>query len=208
VNDLRDRILDISYKHKLSHIGSCLTTLPILDFIYSNKNEEDDVVLSNGHAGLAQYVIIEKHYGHDAEQMLLDWGIHPCRDTNRKTSVSTGSLGCGIAIATGMALANRNKNTHCIISDGECAEGIVWESLSFAYKNKLTNLKIYLNMNGYSAYDKVDEQYLENRIKAFFPTVNIWKTNSDLIFATGIESHYKTMNENEYKEFKNATRIK
>jgi hypothetical protein len=63
-------------------------------------------------------------------------------------------------------------------------------------------------MNGYSAYDKVDEQYLENRIKAFFPNVNIWKTNSDLVFASGIESHYKTMNENEYKEFKNATRIK
>lgn len=208
MNELIKRIIDISYKYKLSHIGSCLTTLSILDYIYNIKNKDDEVILSNGHAGLAQYVMIEKYYKHDAEQMLLDWGIHPCRDTNRNITVSTGSLGCGIAIATGMALGNRDKTIHCIISDGECAEGIVWESLAFAYKNKLTNLKIYLNMNGYSAYNEIDTEYLENRIKSFFPDVNIWNTKSDLPFAKGIDSHYKTMNETEYKDFKNATRVK
>ena len=44
-------------------------------------------------------------------------------------------------------------------SDGECAEGSVWEALRFAYENKVTNLKLYVNANGWSAYDTVDLDY-------------------------------------------------
>ena len=206
MNTLVNRIIDISYKHKLSHIGSCLSTLPILQYIYENKKDEDIVVLSNGHAGLAQYVILEQLYGYNAEKLLEKYGIHPCRDISKNIQVSSGSLGCGLAISTGIALANRNKKVYCVISDGECAEGIIWESLSFAHLNKLDNLKVYVNVNGYSAYDVVDKNYLEQKLKSFLPSVKIWNTSSELSFAKGIDAHYKIIKETDYKEFMDAKR--
>lgn len=203
MNPLVNRIIDISYKYNLSHIGSCLSTLPILEEIYRDKDDQDAVVLSNGHAGLAQYVILEKLYGYNAEKLLEEYGIHPCRDISKNIQVSSGSLGCGLAISTGIALANRNKKVYCVISDGECAEGIIWEALSFAHLNKLDNLKVHVNINGYSAYDVVDKNYLEQKLKSFLLSVKIWNTSSELPFAKGIDAHYKTIKENDYNEFIN-----
>ena len=175
-----DRLLNISYKHNLSHLGSCITVLPILEEIYNNKKETDIVILSCGHAGLAQYVVIEQTSTGkiDAEDLLHDMGIHPVRDPNNGIHVSTGSLGCGILIAVGLALANKNRNVYCVISDGECAEGSVWEALSFCNTNNLINLIIHVNINGYSAYDSVDREYLENKLRVFLPSIIIAITSS------------------------------
>jgi transketolase N-terminal domain/subunit len=167
---------------------------------YSLKNDDEKVVLSSGHAGLALYVILEAVYGPEicnAEVMLEEMGIHPCRDIERNVHVSTGSLGCGILIAAGMALADRNKNVYCIISDGEAAEGSVWEALAFAEKNKLDNLVITVNANGYSAYDEVDTDDLYNRLVAFFPNIVFCKTNSNK-YTDGLAAHYKVMTEGDY----------
>ena len=139
-----ERILEISYNHNLSHLGSCLTMMPILDEIYNNKKDEDLVVLSAGHAGLAQYVQIEKRYNIDAEMLLEKMGIHPVRDPDNKLYVSSGSLGSAILVCVGLAVANKNRNIYCILSDGECGEGSVWEALAFCQKNKLTNLIIHV----------------------------------------------------------------
>jgi transketolase len=196
-----DLIINISYKYKISHLSSNLTTYPIIDHIYKNKNKNDKVILSSGHAGLALYVALQKYEGHDAEKLYNDFGVHPYRDISRGIHASTGSLGCGITIATGMALADPNNDIYCIISDGECAEGTVWESLNFAYKNNLKNLKIYVNANGYSAYDTVDVNNLENRIKSFCPWTEIWYTKCpDIDFLKGLHGHYHVMNENNYND--------
>ena len=89
-----DRILNISYKHNLSHLGSCITVVPILEEIYNNKKETDIVILSCGHAGLAQYVVIEQNSKGkiDAEDLLHNMGIHPVRDPDNGIHVSTGSF--------------------------------------------------------------------------------------------------------------------
>ncbi len=184
--DLRKRILELSYKHKLSHIGSCLTALPILQDMFDTK--PDKVVLSNGHAGLALYVMLESLYSCSAEYLLLD-GIHPVR--GMYVDCSTGSLGQGITVAVGFALAG--LKTACLISDGECAEGSVWESLSFKTTRRLDNLEVYVNMNGFSALAPVDTDYLEQRLRAFAP-VRIYRTHSE-----GLHEHYKTLNLEEYE---------
>ena len=57
---LKKRILDIAYKNKLTHLGSYLSSVDIIDKIYSKKNLEDIFILSSGHAALAMYVVIEK----------------------------------------------------------------------------------------------------------------------------------------------------
>jgi len=198
---LKRRVIDISYKNRLSHLGSCLTALPILKHIYETKLADEKVVLSSGHAALALYVILENLYGHNAEELLESMGIHQERRVEKGIHVSGGSLGCGILIAVGMALGDRRKDVHCVITDGEAAEGSVWESLAFAYKERLFNLKVHLNANGYSALDTVDVDNLVKRIKAFYPSTEVHHTNSNLLpFASGLASHYKVMDEQGYKE--------
>jgi len=191
-----DRIIEISYKKRIAHIGSFLTTYPILEKIYSQKNKDDIVILSAGHAGLAQYVALEKFYGYDAEELFDTHGLHPHRDIDRGIYASSGSLGSAILIAVGMSFGNKNRSVHCVISDGECGEGSVWEALSFAYSNNLTNLKIYVNINGYSAYDTVDIEYLEKKLLSFLPSIILCRTKTpDVKFMEGLKAHYHIMNE-------------
>ena len=109
-------------------------------------------------------------------------------------------MGCGLPIAIGHALGIKN-NIYCLISDGECAEGSIWESLAFIKNNKIKNIKIYVNMNGYSAYDNVNIKYLSKRLKTFLPSINIIKTNSNLSFCDKINSHYYIMNKVDYNNY-------
>jgi transketolase len=188
------RILEISYKHNLSHIGSCLTMYPILEEIYNKKNEKDIVILSAGHAGLSQYVEIEKQSNGtiNAEDLLENMGIHPLRDPKNGIHVSTGSLGSGILVAVGLALSDKNRNVYCILSDGECAEGSVWEALTFCQKTNLSNLIVHVNINGFSAYDAVDRVYLENRLKVFLPSIVIHQTTNPT-FLGDLNAHYHVL---------------
>jgi transketolase len=192
---LQKRIIELSYKNKLSHIGSCLGLVDILDRIYTNKNPEDKVVISNGHAHLAHLVVREKHEGIDAQDY-IKYGVHCDREAG--CDVSTGSLGQGISIAVGLALADRGNTIYCTTSDGESNEGSFWEALRIASDQKLLNLHIYLIANGYTAYDSMNIDLLERRLKGFYP-VTIVRVNTDLPFAKGLEPHYKVLNEDEYK---------
>jgi transketolase len=198
---LKRRVIDISFHHRLSHLGSCLTALPILKHIYETKLPDEKVVLSAGHSALALYVLLEHLYGHDAEELLESMGIHQERRVEKDIHVSGGSLGKGILIAAGMCLADRRKDVHCVVSDGELAESSCWEAMAFAYKEKLFNLKLHVNMNGFAAFETVDTEYLTRRLKAFYPTVEIHSTNSNYLpFSSGLDSHYKVMDEEGYKQ--------
>jgi transketolase len=192
IDKLNKRILEISVKHKLSHLGSCFTALPIIYEIYSKKRPEDKFVLSSGHAGLALYVVLEHFYGVNAEYLLETHGIHPERDLENFIDVSTGSLGLGITVATGMALANSNIKVYCIISDGESAEGSLWEALRFVDEHSIENIEVHANINGWAAYKPVDTEKLTNRLKAFLPKINIHYTdvNEIIEFETALAAHY------------------
>ncbi len=198
--DLKARILEIAYKHKLSHLGSYLSSVEIIDEIYSTKNPEDIFILSSGHAALALYVVLEKYEGKNAEELFLKHGGHPHRDEKDGIYCSTGSLGLGITVAVGRALANKNRKVYVLISDGESAEGSVWEALRFIQESNLSNIEVYVNVNGYAAYDKVDIKYLVDRLKAFLPSINIKYTNvNQYPFLRGLNAHYHVMSEKDYK---------
>ena len=200
MKDLYKRLLNICYERQLHHLGSYFSALQIIDQIYSEMDKDDIFILSNGHAVVALYVILEKYYGLDAVELHEKYGDHPKRNELDKLHCSTGSLGMGITVAVGRALANPDRNVYCLLSDGECAEGSVWEALRFAYENKVTNLKLYVNANGWSAYDTVDLDYLENRIKAFHPDVNYVRTTVEHFGLKGLHAHYTNFNEEQYKE--------
>ena len=191
--------MDITYQENLSHLSSTLSALPIIEEIYNEKKDDEVFILSNGHAGLALYVVLESKYGIDPVMLLHKHGIHPGKDLENKLYCSTGSLGSGLPIAVGHALADRTKNVYCMISDGEAAEGSIWESLRFIKEAKLDNLKVYININGMSAYDYLDVDYLIARLKAFLPSINVRLSDPpEFSFATGLLTHYYVMKGGDY----------
>lgn len=200
-NKLKKRILDMAYKNKLGHLGSYFSSVSIIDGIYNKMTEDDIFILSSGHAALALYVCLEKHKGIDAEQLLKKHGGHPHRDEENFIYCSTGSLGLGITVALGRAIANPRKKVFVLISDGECAEGSVWESLKTITELSISNVEVHVNINGYAAYKEVDKNYLSNRLKAFLPEIILHETTSEhFTFLHGLNAHYHIMSEKDYKQ--------
>lgn len=202
---LEKRILDISYAKKLSHVGSCLNAVTSIDNCYTSMKEGDKFVLSSGHAFLAWAVVLEKHKGLDAEKLVDEHGTHPVRNLEEGIFVSTGSLGQGLPIAIGMAIADPEHFVYVVSSDGEMNEGVCWESLRIAGELRLENLRIAVIANGFSALGRVDTDLLDTRIQMFYPAMVV-KTDLFKFPASiqGLEGHYKVMDEAMYKEMLDA----
>ena len=223
--ETRRRIIELSYRSKFSHVGSCLSAVDIIDTVYRVKRKDEHFVLSSGHAAIALYVILEKNNIIDSS-VIEKLHIHPDRNINFGIEVSTGSLGQGLPIALGMALADRKKRVFCVVSDGECAEGSIWESFRVIYENNVNNLITIVNANGWGAYTPISQSKLLKRIKGFgFDVMKIDGLNTDKIsealekasdekcpsvifaktfveqlpFLKGQDAHYYVMNENDYK---------
>lgn len=208
ISDLHFRILQISRAHKLGHLSSNLTAVGIIDEIYRTKRPEDVFVLSCGHAGLAQYVCLEAHEGKDADALYLKHRTHPSRDLADGIHVSSGSLGCGITVALGMAMANKRRNVYCLISDGESYEGSCIESLNLAAKFGLTNLKVYLNANGYSCIERAPlpisiQALLDDQNQHGSPSLDIEVRDTGRVygiypFLRGVEAHYHQLKDKDW----------
>lgn len=201
LNKLERQVIDISYKNKTTHIGSCLSCVNIIDNIYKVKDKKDQFVLSNGHAFLALAVVLEKYEGKNAEDLVKRHGTHPNRNLDDGIYVSTGSLGQGLPIAVGMAIADKSRNVYVLVSDGEMAEGSMWEALRIAAELRLENLRITLCANGLGGYSKIDPQWLDLRMQEFYPSLMIetpmFKYPS---YLNGLSGHYVCLNEDQYSE--------
>ena len=201
MNKLQQRIIDITYQERVSHLSSTLSAAPILEEIYAQRKDDEVVILSNGHAGLALYCILEQKYGVDPVALLHKHGIHPGKDLDNHLYCSTGSLGSGLPIAVGHAIATPNKKVYCMVSDGECAEGSIWEALRFIQERPLDNLEVYVNINGLGAYDKIDVDYLVQRLQSFLPRIHIRKSEPyKWSFAQDLLTHYYVLKPEDYAE--------
>lgn len=206
---LHQRLLKLLYDHNEEHVGSCFTCIDIIDDIFENKKEDDIFILSNGHASYALYSILEKYENIDADMLAKKHGGHPNRDEENKIFCSTGSLGSGLPIAVGRALSNPNRMVYVTISDGECAEGSIWEALSFIHKNKINNIEVHVNANGWACYDAIDVDNLENRLKSFLPNIKFHRTSVEQFpFLTGLSAHYIKLTEEQYLEGMNLLNSK
>lgn len=205
MNKLEKRIIDISYKHKLSHISSCLSTVNTIDKIYQVKKKDEPFILSNAHSSLALYVVLEKYGYGDAEKLYKKHGTHCNRDMEHGIWASGGSLACGILLGIGYAFANRNRLVYIVISDSECSEGAVWEALRIARDYQLENIRLACIGNGFGAYSKIDVGDLDIRLNSFYPTMMI-RTNMFAYpdFLNGLLGHYKVLSKEEYEEVINA----
>ena len=220
---MRKDLLHFVYSNNLSHIGSSLSVIDLIHTIYNLKKTKEKFILSNGHAALGLYIIL-KHKKILKQSQLQKLNVHPDKNHRFQIDVSTGSLGHGLPIAVGLALAKPNKNVYCIISDGESTEGSIWESLRIITEKKIKNLKIILSYNGWGAYDPIHSSPLKKRIKGFGfkltiinghnikqigaalkekinqPTIIFAKTSSEQFpFLKGIDAHYCKITKNDYK---------
>ena len=166
------------------------------------KNEDDIFILSNGHAAYALYVVLEKYYNHiNADDLATRHKAHPNWEEKNHIYCSTGSLGMGILVAVGRAIAKPSRKIYVMISDGECAEGSVWEALRYIQEKNIKNIEVHVNANGYTCYDHLDIHYLEKRLKAFMPDIIFHKTTvSHFPFLKGINAHYMKISKDQYEE--------
>ena len=175
--DLRRLVIDAMDGGGRGHIGSSMSLIEILRVLYDDiarhRPEEPDwpdrdrVVLSKGHGCLALYAILADHgyFPTDAMKTFCHptsyLGGHPEKGKVPGVEASTGALGHGLAIATGMALAakmeKRDTRVIAIMGDGEINEGSVWEAAMHAAKHRLANLAAVVDYNKLQSYGPTSE---------------------------------------------------
>jgi transketolase len=154
-NNYRKRILQLSQRVGALHIGGSFSSVEILDFIFNFlKKKKDKFILSKGHCGILQYVILEqqkiisKKFLESYCQKNSKLGVHPDYG-NPGIEASTGSLGHGLGIASGLAIGlNKKKQIFVVISDGELMEGTTWEYLLMISSLKINNINLFIDYNG------------------------------------------------------------
>jgi len=200
--NLIKRYFQLAEEYNRGHVGSGYTCLSIIDDIYKSKCEEDIFILSCGHASLAWYVVLEKYYNKSAHDYLKKSPIHPDTDQENHIFCSSGSLGHGIGIAIGAALANKEIKVHCLISDGECSEGSVFEALRIIYEQHINNIIVHVNINGFNGYDELDVDYYVALLSAALPfsQLKIYQTDYEGIpFLNSVDAHYYRVTDKDLK---------
>ena len=166
--DIRTECINMISKIGVGHVGGSLSVADALACLYGGILQidpenprwpgRDRVVMSKGHAGPAMYAALALK-GYFPMEMLNTLNQPPTNlpshtDMNRTPGVdmTTGSLGQGISTALGMALggrmAGRENYVYCILGDGECEEGQVWEAAMFASAKKVNRLIALVDQNG------------------------------------------------------------
>jgi transketolase len=152
MNKLRKQILQSSYEVGACHIGSALSCIDILVEIFKKKKEKDIFIFSKASGVCAYYVMLAEQGIIPHEKVDFFLKNYPlCSKEVPGVLFSTGSLGHGLPVAVGLALADRSRDVYVLMSDGEIQEGTTWESILFARQNRLKNLKIYVDRNYFQA---------------------------------------------------------
>tara|TARA_B100000035_G_scaffold211850_1_gene181502 strand:+ start:840 stop:1610 length:771 start_codon:yes stop_codon:yes gene_type:complete len=181
IRNIRSNILNLTFKAKSSHIGSCLSIVEILFALYFGVlKKKDRFILSKGHAALALYsTLFEKKF--ISKKILNSFGSNKTilmnHVSNKVNGVefSTGSLGHGLPVSVGKALKfktnKENNKVYVLMSDGEMNEGTTWESLLFANHHKLDNLNIIIDYNKIQSMDFVSKvikiEPLKKKLQSF-----------------------------------------
>ncbi len=164
----RARLLQMHHEAKVGHIGGNLSALDCMLQLHSEVMRfEDTFVLSKGHSAGALYVTlwaIGALSDDDLTQFHRDGtrlAGHPVAGWHKGIPFATGSLGHGLGLAAGVALGRQLRrekgDVYCLMSDGECQEGSVWEGLVFARHRALANLVVLIDANGLQGFGSTAE---------------------------------------------------
>ena len=182
----RRRILDISQQVGALHAAAAFSALEMTDYIYHQlmrheQEKPDTFIMSKGHGCMIQYVILEDMGVLSQRDLDLyckpegRLGCHPDYGTPG-IEASTGSLGHGLAMATGMAYTDKSRgddrNVYVVISDGELQEGSTWEAMMMAANLEVDNLVVCLDHNAFQSFGRTSENHpkfypIQEKVEAF-----------------------------------------
>lgn len=186
---IRAKLVEQSHRAKAPHLGSALSCVDLLvaaywttlriDPAYPDDPNRDRFILSKGHAATALYVTLAMR-GFFPEELLETFGRpgghlaeQPSPGCVPGLEAATGSLGHGLPVGVGMALAariqKRSYRVYVLMSDGECNEGSVWEAALFAPAQRLDNLTVIIDYNRWQATGRSPE------VMALDPFCEKWK---------------------------------
>lgn len=168
---IRRTVIDQSKRAGVGHIGSSLSIADLITVVFHDRirldgPDRDRFMLSKGHAALALYGALDALGRLDdgaidtycADGTLL--GVHP-EIALKGIDFAAGSLGQGLSIAVGAALAAKrqgsDRHVYVVLSDAELNEGNVWEAVMFAAHHKLDNLSLLIDLNGQQALDFTED---------------------------------------------------
>lgn len=176
--ELRFRTVRTSHLSGTPHLGSCLSCLDLLVYLYwrvlkvhpanPRDSERDRFILSKGHAAPVLFQVLAERgffpvedledYGKDGSV----FGEHPPAPKYLPgIEAATGSLGHGLPMGLGMALAARIRGaryrTYVVLSDGECNEGSVWEAALMSAAQKVSSLTVFVDYNKWQATGRSNE---------------------------------------------------
>lgn len=173
---VRADVLRMLHMTKASHVGSCFSVADILAVLYARvlrmnpsqpkMNDRDRVIISKGHAAAVVYAALA-HCGY----FPIEWLYKYCNnggllaghvsDQVPGVEISSGSLGHGLSVGVGMALAakidKKSWNTYVVMSDGECDEGSIWEAALLAGHHRLANLMVLIDFNKIQSFGRVED---------------------------------------------------
>ena len=174
---IRGRLVEMSHRAGVPHLGSSLSCVDILvaaywralklDPLKPTDPERDRFILSKGHAATTLYAALAFR-GFFSVDLLDEFAQaggclpeHPSMGSVPGVEVATGSLGHGLSLGVGMALAGRIQGRRyrvCVVmSDGECNEGSVWEAALLAPVQKLDGLAVIVDYNKWQATGRSEE---------------------------------------------------
>lgn len=160
-----------------SHIGSILSMVDIISVLYGNKlkfksdkplwDGRDRFILSKGHAGAGIYAALAEVGFFPTKDLVNHYkngsifSGHVSHKGVPGVELSTGSLGHGLGVASGMALAakidNKDHGVYVLLSDGECDEGSNWEAILFSSHHRLSNLTAIVDYNKIQSIKSTEE---------------------------------------------------
>jgi transketolase len=174
-SNLRRTILEMAFHGSTVHVGCAFSIVEILAVLYRSHlrlgdrpdaPERDYLVLSKGHGVMAQYACLRELGWLNDDQVRGYFGdgtiLKGLSDAHVPgLEVTSGSLGHGLSVGVGLALAAKRKGTgqrvFAIVGDGESNEGAIWEALLFASHFGLDNLLVIIDANGFQAMGTTDE---------------------------------------------------
>jgi transketolase len=174
---IRRDMLTLAHQSKTPHIGPALSCVDILTVLYMGimktncrrplMADRDRFILSKGHGVLALYTCLS-HMGFLSPKTFFSYcengsplAEHPLAHKFPCIEFATGSLGHGLAVGIGLAMASKLKKedykVFVLMGDGECNEGSVWEAAGFASTRKLDNLIVIVDHNKLQATDRYEK---------------------------------------------------
>ena len=159
-SQIRIDILKTVYSAKGGHLGGSLSVADILASIYSFYHEYNfELILSKGHCLLAWLCALKTVGELDSTDLDLYYqngarfAGHPKKNSTSSITWGTGSLGHGLSVTCGKAMANPTKKYICVLGDGETNEGSVWEALMFLSQHSLSNILVIIDNNKQESLD-------------------------------------------------------